>query len=48
VRNLTTGFLAEMLPDVRMIKRKDLEEIFLRHCPGICLNGFAVLRKTCL
>lgn len=48
VRNLMTGFLVEMFQDVRMIKRQDQGEIFLRHCPGICLNGSVVLRRTCL
>jgi hypothetical protein len=37
-----------MFPDIKMIKRKDLEEIYLRHRPGISLKWFWSIKKDVL
>jgi len=45
--------ITEISPDIKMIKRKDLGEIYLRHCPRICLkwiwsvNKDALLNRRC-
>ena len=40
--------ITEIFPDIKMIKRKDLGEIYLRHCPGICLKWFGSVKKEVL